>query len=162
MDYYCGTEVPKIIEEIKAHGIGYFITLDYSLQTVREISLALVSSHHRGIKYVPERFKNDFDFVLEATNHFKQTFQYASDELKNNHSLLMLIIPKDPEAFEWASNNLQNNRQLIELFIEHISQEYKSWYFYKECVEKLKIFQENDWLDKNVPVHQVKPKSNKF
>ena len=162
MDYYCGNEVPKIIDEIKSHGIGYFLTLEYSLQNNRDIALALVCSHHRGLKYVPQHFKNDFDMVLEATNHFKQSFEHASDELKDNYDLLILIIPKDPVSFEWASHNLQNNRQLIELFIENISQEYKSWYFYKECVEKLKIFQENDWLDKHVPIHQAKPKPKKF
>ena len=65
-------------------------------------------------------------------------------------------------SLNYASKELQNNKKLLELSVNNTHMAYHVGDFYKECVKKLKILNEQEWLNSNLPINNTPIKARKF
>ena len=66
-----------------------------------------------SLKYVPEKFKDDYGIVETAVLKSGLNLEYASHRLKNNGEIVIEAVYIDGEALQYASKRLQNKKIIV-------------------------------------------------
>lgn len=156
------TELQNIIKKIQREGLNFFKKLPPELQSNKDVALVAVTKSGWCLEYVSEELKNNINIVMAAVSYSGYTLEYASDRLKNDKNVVTRAVSKHPMSLESASESLQNDKELLEIFLNSPSVETQSS-FYKQCLTRFKILQEQEWLEQNTPFQPlVKIKPKKF
>lgn len=135
-----------------------------------DIVMLSVSKNGNSLEFSSENLKNNYDIVLAAITQNGNSLQYASNEMKNNKKIVVIAMKHHKNNFKYASELLRNDQELLENYIElylkdtSITNKIVESSFYKECVNKLNVIKENQWLEKHIPINDSEPnhKINKF
>ena len=66
-----------------------------------------------SLKYVPEKFQDDYDIVETAVLKSGLNLEYASHRLKNNGEIVVEAVYVDGKALQFASRRLQNKKIIV-------------------------------------------------
>lgn len=135
-----------------------------------DIVLVAVSKNGISLEFSSENLKNNYEIVLAAITQNGTSLQYASNELKNNKKIVVFAMNQHQNNFKYASELLRNDQELLESYIDlylkdtSITNKIVGSDFYKECLYKLNIIKENQWLENKIPINDsnINHKINKF
>ncbi len=88
------------------------------MKTEKEHYLDILNENAHNIKFIPNEFKDNRDFILEAINldsvcNAYNFLTFLSDELKDDKEIVLKIVEKDPFSMLYSSNRLQADKEVL-------------------------------------------------
>ena len=71
-----------------------------------------------GLKYIPEKYRNDKKFMIELVKIDGLCLKYASDELKDDIEVVGHAVREDGMSLKYASENMKRNRDIVMIAVK--------------------------------------------
>ena len=71
-----------------------------------------------GMKYIPEKYRNDKKFMIELVKIDGLYLKYASDELKDDIEVVGNAVTQDGMSLKYASENMKRNRDIVMIAVK--------------------------------------------
>lgn len=128
-----------------------------------DVVLAAVKQNGNAIQYASNELKSNYDIALIAVTQKGMAIEYLKDDLKDNDKIVLSALNENKNSFQFASSELQNDKQLLEIYVKGLRIENSlNLSFYKRCELKFNIWENETWMENNIPVNTNVSKPRKY
>ena len=96
--------------------------MDFNMKGVRKYDglrfLSIIFAKLSGLKYIPEKYRNDKKFMIELVKIDGLCLKYASQELKDDIEVVGHAVAEDGMSLKYASENMKLNRDIVMIAVK--------------------------------------------
>jgi hypothetical protein len=106
------------LDIIKQYRGKYYNILKYLSDDLKDdeeliYELLSVKTYTFEFKYISDRLKNNYDFILKVIKKNSDILEYVSKEFKNNIEIVLETVNTNGYMLKYASKQLQNNKKVV-------------------------------------------------